>query len=155
MSRIIRWNPLREMVDMQRQLDRVFDEMNTNFNQGDWTETGNWLAFDIHENEDNYIVETDLPGINPDDINITLHENTLTVSAELNREDLQEGDRQIINERRYGRFQRSVRLPETVDADKVEANFENGVLMLTIAKSEVTKPRQISVNSQKMLTTEN
>lgn len=155
MSKVIRWNPLREMVDMQRQLDRVFDEMNNNFTQSDWTQTGNWLAFDIHENEDNYIVETDLPGIDPDNIGVTLHENTLTVTAEINREELQEGERQLISERRYGRFQRSVRLPETVDADKVEANFENGVLMLTIAKSEATKPRQISVNSHKMLTNEN
>ncbi|GAB5491211.1 MAG: Hsp20/alpha crystallin family protein [Phototrophicaceae bacterium] len=155
MTRIIRWNPLREMVDMQRQLDRVFDEMNTNFAQGDLTQTGNWLAFDIHENEDNYIVQADLPGFNSDDINITLHENTLTVSAENKREELSEGERQVISERRYGRFQRSIRLPETVDSERVEANFDNGVLTLEIAKSEVTKPRQIPVNSQKMLTNEN
>src|SRR5690606_8697670 len=71
MTRLTRWNPLREMVDMQRQLDRVFDEMNGNLSQGDWTQTGNWLAFDIHENEDNYIVETDLPGIDPDNIDVT------------------------------------------------------------------------------------
>ena len=155
MARIIRWNPLREMVDMQRQLDRVFDEMNTNFTQGDLNQTGNWLAFDIHENEDNYIVHADLPGIDPDDIEVTLHENTLTVSAENEREELREGERHVINERRYGRFQRSVRLPETVDGDKVEANFDNGVLTLEIAKSEVTKPRQIPVKNRKMLTSEN
>ncbi len=155
MARIVRWNPVREIVDMQRQLDRVFDEMNRNFSDNDWTESGNWLALDVHENDDNYIVETDLPGINPDDINITLHENTLTISAESIREDVQEGERRIVSERRYGRFQRSIRLPDAVDADNVEANYDNGVLSLTLAKSEASKPRQISVNNAKMLTTEN
>ena len=155
MARIVRWNPVREIVDMQRQLDRVFDEMNRNFSDNDWTESGNWLALDVHENDDNYIVETDLPGINPDDINITLHENTLTISAESIREDVQEGEHRIVSERRYGRFQRSIRLPDAVDVDNVEANYDNGVLSLTLAKSEASKPRQISVNNAKMLTSEN
>lgn len=155
MARIIRWNPLREIVDVQRQLDKVFDDMNTNFAQGDWNQTGNWLAFDIHENDDNYIVQANLPGFNSDDIDVTLHDNTLTVSAENHREELREGERQLVSERRYGRFHRSIRLPETVDSERVEANFDNGVLMLQIAKSEVAKPRQIPVNSQKMLTNQN
>ena len=155
MTRIVRWNPFREIVDMQRQLDRVFDEMNRNLPDSDWTESGNWLALDVHETDDNYLVETDLPGITPDDIDITLHENTLTITAEIHREDVQEGERRIVSERRYGRFQRSIRLPETVDADHVEASFENGVLMLTLAKSEASKPRQITVKAHKILTTEN
>jgi len=155
MTRIVRWNPVREIVDMQRQLDHVFNEVNRNFSDNDWTERGNWLALDVHENDDNYIVKTDLPGINPDDIDITLHENTLTITAESNREDVQQGEHRIVSERRYGRFQRSIRLPNSVDADKVEANYDNGVLMLTLAKSEASKPRQISVNNAKMLTTEN
>ena len=155
MTRIVRWNPIREIVDMQRQLDRVFDEVNRNFADSDWTESGNWLALDVHENDNNYIVETDLPGINPDDIDVTLHDNTLTITAEVNREETKEGERRIVSERRYGRFQRSIRLPDAIDADKVGANFDNGVLTLTLAKSEASKPRQISVNNKKMLTTEN
>lgn len=155
MTRIVRWNPIREIVDMQRQLDRVFDDVNRNFVDNDWTERGNWLALDVHENEDNYFVETDLPGINPDDIDVTLHENTLTITAEVHRAEDKDGEHRIVSERRYGRFQRSIRLPDAVDADNVEANFDNGVLTLTLAKSEASKPRQISVKNRKMLTTEN
>ncbi|MGJ3238076.1 MAG: Hsp20/alpha crystallin family protein [Anaerolineae bacterium] len=155
MTHIVRWNPFREIVDMQRQLDRVFDEMNSSLGDSKWSETGNWLALDVHENADNYIVETDLPGINPDDINITLHDNMLTISTETQREDVQEGERRIVTERRYGRFQRSIRLPETVDPEQVDASYDNGVLKLTLAKSEVSKPRQIKVNDARMLTTEN
>lgn len=146
MSNITRWNPFREMVDMQRQLDRVFDEMNRGIGNSEWTQGGNWLALDVHENEDGYIVETDLPGINIDDINITLHENTLTISAEINREETQDSDRRLLSERRYGRFQRSIRLGNTIDADNVDATYENGVLTLMLPKSEASKPRQIAIN---------
>lgn len=155
MSRIVRWNPFREIVDMQRQLDRVFDQMSNSLNDDDWTPTGNWLALDVHENDDNYFVEADLPGINPDDIDITFHENTLSITAETTREDVQEGERRLVSERRYGRFQRSIRLPNSIDVDNVEANYDNGVLTLTLPKSEASKPRQITVNNDKLLTSQN
>lgn len=154
-NNVTRWNPFREMVDMQRQLDRVFDEMNRGLGDGEWMQSGNWLALDVHENGDVYIVEADLPGINIDDIDITLHENTLTITAELTREELAEGNRRLLSERRYGRFQRSIRLDDTIDADNVEANYNNGVLMLTLPKSEASKPRQITVNATPQLTNAN
>ena len=154
-NNVTRWNPFREMVDMQRQLDWVFDEMNRGLGDGEWMQSGNWLALDVHENGDVYIVEADLPGINIDDIDITLHENTLTITAELTREELAEGNRRLLSERRYGRFQRSIRLDDTIDADNVEANYNNGVLMLTLPKSEASKPRQITVNATPQLTNAN
>ena len=155
MARLVRWSPFREMVDMQRRLDRIFDDMGRNLPESDWTEAGNWLALDVHETADAFTVETDLPGVSPENINVSVHENTLTISAETKREEKQEKDNRIISERRYGTFHRSIRLPNTVNADKVEANFENGVLHLTLPKSESAKPRQIEVKGTPALTTEN
>lgn len=155
MTRIVRWNPFHEVVDMQRQLDRVFDEMNRGFGDAEWTNNGYHLAMDVNENDDTYVVKANLPGINVDDINITLHENVLTVSAEINQEDVAEGERRLVTERRYGRFQRSMRLPQTVNADNVVADYEDGVLTLTLPKSEAAKPRQIAVNNRQLLTNEN
>lgn len=155
MARLVRWSPFREMVDMQRRLDRIFDDMGRSLPESEWAEAGNWLALDVHENPDAYTVETDLPGVSPDNINVTLHDNMLTISAETKREEKTEKDNRIISERRYGSFHRSVRLPNSVNADKVEAVFENGVLRLTLPKSEEAKPRQIEVKNTPMLTTEN
>ena len=155
MARLVRWSPFREMVDMQRRLDRIFDQIGQNDSESEWTEAGNWLALDVHENGDAYTVETDLPGVHAGDINVSLQDNMLTISAETKREEKSDTNNHLISERRYGSFHRSLRLPSTVDAEKVEAHFENGVLRLTLPKSEAAKPRQIEVKNQPMLTNEN
>jgi HSP20 family protein len=157
MARLVRWSPFREMVDMQRRLDRIFDDMGQNLPESDWSEAGNWLALDVHETDDAFTVETDLPGLKAEDINVSLHDNMLTISAETNREEQKENQNRIISERRYGSFQRSIRLPNAVNPDQVEAHFENGVLHLTLPKSEEAKPRQIEVKSKNVpvLTNEN
>ncbi len=143
-NRIVRWNPVREMAAMQSAMDRMFDEFGRGINGFDGTTT-NWLALDVNENDDAYVVQADLPGVNPDDINITLNDNVLTISAETQREETHENERRIITERSYGKYSRSLTLPNTVESDKVEADYENGVLRLTLPKSEKAKPRQISV----------
>lgn len=155
MARIVRWSPFREMVDMQRRMDRLFEEMTGNLESNEWTEAGNWLALDVHDNGESYLVEADLPGFNADDIDITLHDHTLTISGEIKKEDVQEGERRILSERRYGLFRRSVRLPDAVDAENVEATYDNGVLKLALPKSEAAKPRQISVKNTPLLSNEN
>lgn len=155
MARIVRWNPFNEIVDMQRQLDRAFNDMNRRFTDNEWTTNNNTLALDVTETDDTYLVEANLPGIDTNDIDITLHENVLTISAEINHAEAQEGSRTLLNERFYGRFERSIRLPKAVDADKVNADYDRGVLTLTLEKSEASKPRQIAVNSGHLLSNEN
>lgn len=155
MTRIYRWNPFREMVEMQNSLNRMFNEVNRSFGENEWAAAGNWLGVDVIEDPDNYIVTANLPGMLPEDIDITMHEHTLTIRAEVTAPELPEGTRRLLNERRYGQFRRSITLPEAVDADNVEANFHNGVLTLSIPKSEVAKPRQISVKNPTMLASEN
>jgi HSP20 family protein len=149
-----RWNPFREMVEMQRTMDRMFDEVNraVGSNNGEqWSTVGKWLALDVHENNDNYVIEADVPGLNPDDIEVTVHDNTLTISGEIQQPQEQDGNRRILNERRYGAFRRSITLPNSVDVDKANANYHDGVLTLTLPKSEAAKPRQISVKNNTML----
>lgn len=154
-KRVVRWNPFREMAAMQSAMDRMFDEMNRSMGSMGSMEpmtAGNWVPMDVQENDDIFLVEAELPGINPDDIDITLHENTLTISGETEREETKEGERRVISERNYGKFRRSVTLPTPVKADDVEANYEDGVLRLTLPKEETAKPRQISVRPRNLIT---
>jgi HSP20 family protein len=143
MTTIVRWNPFREMAAMQSAMDRIFDET--------WrTVRGNadsTLALDVHETDTNYIVQTALPGANPDNIHVSVHDGVLTISTEINPPTM-ENSRTLIQERVYGKFTRSLRLPQMVDLDNVNAAFENGVLTLTMPKSPEAQPRQIPVRTQ-------
>lgn len=105
------------------------------------------LALDVTENDDNYIVEASVPGVKADDIDISLHDDVLTISAETNYKNNVENARAVIRERRYGKFSRSIRFPLAVDADSIDAEYVNGVLRLTVPKAPETKPRRIAVKT--------
>lgn len=105
------------------------------------------LALDVTENDDAYIVEASVPGVKADDIDISLHDDVLTISAETNYENNVENARAVIRERRYGKFSRSIRFPLAVDADSIDAEYVNGVLRLTVPKAPETKPRRIAVKT--------
>lgn len=104
------------------------------------------LALDVEENPEAYIVQANLPGISLDDISVNIHEDVLTVTAESVAEQRDEHSRMLIRERRYGKFSRSLRFPTVVDGNAVEANFENGVLSISLPKADHVKSRQIPVN---------
>ena len=148
MTMIRRWNPVREMVEMQRAMDRFFDETWRNGNGEDFASS---LALDVTENDNAYAITANLPGMNPDDIEVTFHDGVLTISGETKREEEREGDRALVRERSYGKFTRSLRLPQPVDADAIDSSYDNGVLTLTLPKSAEAQPRRISVKSNKVL----
>jgi HSP20 family protein len=102
-------------------------------------------GFDLHETEDAYLIEADLPGLKQGDINITVEQGIVTIKGERTYEEKQKekGYRRI--ERGYGRFQRAFRLPQNVEAGKVEAHFANGVLTVQVPKPAEAKPRQVEV----------
>lgn len=152
MSTIIRWNPIREMAAMQRAMDRFFDDAwrNVQPSNGD-----DMLALDVHEGDNNYVVIATIPGINPDDIQISLHDGALTVGAELPQPTVAEGVRVLLQERRYGQISRTINLPQPVDSDKVEAVYDNGVLTLTLPIAESAKPRHIPVKPVQRLASKN
>ncbi len=144
MSTIVRWNPFRELAAMQSAMDRIFDE---SWRDGRpyWNE--NNLPIDVHETADNYTIVANIPGANPDDININFHDGVLNIGFEINHQENSEDNRVLVQERVYGKFSRSVRVGQNIKADAVEANYNNGVLTLTLPKAEEAKPRQISVKS--------
>jgi HSP20 family protein len=148
MANITRWNPFREMVTMQSALDKFFDEAWER-----WPElrTGEFaLALDVDETDTHFIVTTDLPGVNPDNIQVTVQEDLLTIVAEIPEKEVEHKDaRKLVRERRYGRFSRSIRLPRPVDSSKVEADYHNGSLHLTLPKTEEAKVKMIPVRVSK------
>jgi HSP20 family protein len=108
---------------------------------------GGWTpAVDLYEDNDHLIVRVELPGMNKESIDISLHEGVLTVAGERKAEELPAGSEAYRSERFYGRFQRTLDLPKPVEADRVSAHYRDGILTITLPKTEEAKPRQIEVN---------
>ncbi|MFM1919726.1 MAG: hypothetical protein RLZZ303_1360 [Candidatus Hydrogenedentota bacterium] len=107
---------------------------------------GAWTpAVDLREDKEHYILEADLPGVKREDIDVSVTGNVITIKGKRDGEDWKQGDGFRSIERSYGSYQRSFRIPGGVDASKVEASYENGVLRVSLPKPENAKPRQIQV----------
>lgn len=143
MSTIVRWNPFREMAAMQSALDRMYDDTwrSSGFNMG------GTLPLDVHETDQAYTVIAPMPGLSVDQINIKLHNNSLTISAEWPQFEAAEGTRVLLQERNYGEVSRTISLPQPIDSDAVNAAYENGLLTLTLPKSPEAQPRVIPVKA--------
>ena len=102
-------------------------------------------ALDLYQNNDNIVAIVELPGMRKEDIEISLHDGTLTIAGE-RKEQTREGDNAARTERFTGKFRRSITLPTRVDADKVSATYKDGILTVTLPKAEEAKPKQIQVN---------
>lgn len=104
-------------------------------------------AVDVYEDEHNLVLKMEIPGVNEADLKVSLEDNTLTVSGErkFEKEEKEENFHRI--ERRYGSFMRTFRLPNTVDPEKAEANYDKGILKLTLAKRAEAKPKTIKVGT--------
>ncbi len=154
MRSLIRWNPQREtsLADPFRAMDELFSEMWRGWPSLFDSETQRPLlrpAMDVVENDREIAIRIDLPGIKPEDVKVEMEDNVLTVSGEVGDTIEKEGDRYHYRERSYGSFQRSLRLPSTVDTDKVDASFENGVLNIVLPKLPHAQPKQISIKAGK------
>jgi len=146
MANLTRWNPIRDMVQMQSSLDKFFEDWRSEWPE--WRYGEHYLALDVDETDDNFLVTTDLPGVNPDNINITVHDDILTINAEIPEHEVENKDRKsLVRERRYGRYSRSIRLPQAVDANNVEADYVDGTLKLTLPKTEDSRVKVIPVKS--------
>ena len=137
-------------IDPVESAQREFDTMLNRFFGGRETDGGSYLApygVDVREDADHIYVEAELPGFSKDDVDITLENQTLTITAERKAEQKrQENGGYLLRERRYNRFQRSFNLPPTVDEQTVNAKLDVGVLVITLNKREETKPRKINVS---------
>ena len=149
MSNLIRWDPFREGISLRTAMDRLFED--SLIRPEAWLAPSQWneLAVDMYETKDEVIVKAALAGINPEDAEITISGNTLTIRGESKNESEVKEENYIRKERRYGAFSRVVSLPDGLKSDKAEATFENGMLNLRIPKSEESKPKTIKVKAKK------
>ena len=131
---------------MRREMDRIWDrfskEVSSSKSEQHWNPSLN-----LAETKDSLVAELEVPGINPKDINITVTGEMLTVTGEKKQEASREGKSYHLVERVYGKFNRSIRLPATVDPDRVEARYKDGILLMTMAKTESAKSKRIEVKT--------
>lgn len=145
MSNISRWDPIRDMISMRETMNRILDE---SFARGSQTRgTGAWLLpMDAYITDEAIIIRADVPGISADELDITLEGDTLTIRGEIKRDEAKDR-KYVLLERPTGRFERTLTINTPIDHEKVEANFKDGVLTLTLPKAEAVRPRQIAVKS--------
>lgn len=148
---LTRWDPFREMVSLRDAMDRLFEEsfVRPSGRSSFGTNGGLTVPVDMYETDDSLVVSASVPGLQPEDVDISISGNTLTIKGEFRSE--QEGERGNVHfqERRYGKFQRALGLPANVNADEVEATFDDGILKITLPKAEEAKPKQIPVTVRK------
>jgi HSP20 family protein len=142
---ITRWDPFRELAQLQNRVNRLFQEANVSQEEGIAT-TSFVPAVDIYETEQNIVLKLEVPGVEQKDLDIRIENNTITIRGERNFEKEVKEENFHRVERRYGSFQRSFSLPNTVNTEQVSADYENGVLKVTLAKRAEAKPKQIKVN---------
>jgi len=146
MSNLIRWEPAREMMSLRDAMDRLFDDAFTR----PLSIRDNWSvpAVDMYQTDDEIVVKAALPGIKSDEVQINITGEVLTLKGEVKQEEEKKEKAWHIREQRYGSFERSVVLPTEVVADKAKAEFENGILIITLPKADEVKPRTITVKAK-------
>src|SRR5437588_11942831 len=148
MTVLTRWDPFREFSTLQDRMNRLFQEsFGREGREESLTTTSFAPAVDVYEDEHNVTLKIEVPGIDEKDIDVRVENNTLTVQGErkIEKEEKEENYRRV--ERQYGSFTRTFTLPQTVDSEKVSANYDKGVLKISLPKKAEAKPKQIKVNS--------
>jgi HSP20 family protein len=148
MTLVRRPSPFSELVTLRQAMDRLFDEPYFRPASGPAGTDGGNLALDVRTTKDALLVEAALPGVKPEDVDITIENGTLAIRGETatERGDKDDDGRWLVREISRGSFVRTVSLPNGLEADKAEATFENGVLSLRIPKAEQVKPKQIRIS---------
>src|ERR1700736_6717090 len=147
MTVLTRWEPFREFTTLQDRMNRLFRDSFGPEAQDQSLATSSFAPpVDVYEDEHNIVLKIEVPGIDEKDIDVRIENNTLTVHGErkIEKEEKEENFRRV--ERQYGEFTRSFTLPSSVDTGQVNANYDNGVLMIALAKKAEAKAKQIHVN---------
>lgn len=144
---LMKWDPFRELEDVSNRLNRVFGrplarmEPNEMFAVADWTPSA-----DISESDTAYLIKAEIPGVNKEDVKVTIENGMLTIKGERKMEKEEKDKKFHRIERSYGSFMRSFRVPEDADESAVKAEFKDGVLNVTLSKSAKAKPKAINVS---------
>ena len=147
MSNLTHWEPVREMMTLREAMDRLFDDAFTrpiNLRDGGWSAP----AIDMYQTNDEVVVKAALPGFKAEEVQINVTGDVLTVKGEVQHEEEKKDKAWYIREQRWGSFERSVALPTDVVADKAQADFDNGILTITLPKAEEVKPKTITVKAK-------
>ena len=147
MSNLTRWEPMREMMTLREAMDRLFDDAFTrpiNLKDGGWSAP----AVDMYQTDDDVVVRAALPGFKADEVQINVTGDVLTLRGEIKHQEEKKERAWHIREHRWGSFERSIALPTEVTADKAVADFENGILTITLPKAEEVKPKTITVKAK-------
>jgi HSP20 family protein len=140
------WTGFGRLSSLHDELDRLFEAPWAELTRTSQLLSGWTPALDIHEDKDSFIVQAELPGMKREDIEVSLHDGALSISGERKAEKQYEAAEVYRTERCLGKFQRTISLPVPVAADKVKAQYQDGVLTVTLPKTEAAKPKQIDVN---------
>jgi len=148
MSNLIRWEPAREMMSLRDAMDRLFDDAFTRpFSLRDgWSSSV--PAIDMFQTDDEIVVKAALPGMKADEVQINITGEVLTLKGEVQQNQEMEEKAWHLREQRFGSFERSIALPTDVVADKAQADFENGILTITLPKADEVKPKSITVKAK-------
>lgn len=147
MSNLIRWEPAREMMTLREAMDRLFDDAFTRplgMSNNAWSVP----AVDMYQTDNEIVVKAALPGIKADEVQINVTGEVLTIKGETKQENETKEKAYHIREQRWGAFERSLVLPTEVVADKAKADFENGILTITLPKADDVKPKSINIKTK-------
>ena len=139
------WPGFGRLSNLRDEIDRLFEEPLSGLARTSQLLSGWTPALDLHEDKDNFVVKIEVPGMKKEDIEVTLHEGSLSISGERKGEEKFKDADAYRSERFFGHFQRTVTLPAPVAADKIKAQYKDGVLTVTLPKAEEAKPKQIDV----------
>jgi len=147
---LVRWAPFQNIGTIQHRMNRIFDEALSGHqatSDEDWGLGGSWAPpVDIFEREGNIVLTAELPGVDPKDVDIRVENNVLSLRGSRNFEAETKREDYHRVERAYGSFSRSFTLPNVVDTEKIQADYKDGVLKVTLPQKEEAKPKQISIS---------
>ena len=146
---LVRWEPFKDMMSLRQAMDRLMEESFVRHPRALWLlGDGGLPPIDMYQTPNELVVKAALPGVKPDEVDITISDGTLTIKGETKATEEVKREDYLYQEHRYGAFNRSIALPSTLESDKAEATFDNGVLTVTIPRAEEVKPRTIEVKTK-------
>ena len=136
------WDPFRHFGQLDATMHRLRRDLTVPVEIRPWA-----VALDVVQEDDSFVVRASLPGVKPDEIQVTIEDSVLTIKSETETENEERNGNYLVRERRTGKFHRRLRLPDTIDAEKAETGYEHGVLSITFPKVEAKKTRRLEIKS--------
>lgn len=149
MPTLPRPNPSRDLISLRDSMDRMVEKNNVRSKAfWDYTVDGDGVPLDLYEDKDNLVVKATVPGVKPEDMQVNVENDVLTISGETKKDEERSDHDYYVRERRYGSFSRSLELPRAVNADQADAVFADGVLTLTLPKADEARGKQIQIKTK-------